>query len=217
MIPADASPDKAVPTADHAERDLDVIEELSVKDPADNHSAHSPSALKQYKHINFKASKTALNRRNTVSLADLIPAAAAALNDGSSIQVSSEASTLSRALTRVKTQMRTQRLKQSYLGKEWIRLALWLPVDESQINCWRKPLYLREKDEDEEITIVEKSTHGHIKEVRLANRIGRTFEIATWYEWKRNPLLFDVYQVESKVERLRKIKLDSLHGDEKDT
>jgi hypothetical protein len=207
MIAADAFSEKQL--ADHVGQDASIIEQLDIKEN-DQGASHSP----QYKRINFKASKAALNRRNTVSLADLIPAAAAALNTGTNPQVAPEASSLSRALTRVKTQMRTQRLKQSYLGKEWIRLALWLPVDESKINCWRKPLYLREKDDEEEVVIMEKSTHGYRKEVRLANRIGRTFEIATWYEWKRNPSLFDMEQVERKVERLRSIKLDTLRGDE---
>lgn len=214
MITGNAFAVEKISHADNVEQDLKVIEELCVKE-AEDESANSPSPL--YKSINFKASRTTtvLNRRNTVSLADLIPAAAAALNTGINPQVSPEASSLSRALTRVKTQMRTQRLKQSYLGREWIRLALWLPVDESKINCWRKPLYLREIDEDEEITIVENSTHGHRKEVRRANHIGRTFEIATWYEWKRNPSLFEVHQVESKVERLRKFKLGILRTEEK--
>ncbi|KAI9282861.1 hypothetical protein BC943DRAFT_339211 [Umbelopsis sp. AD052] len=206
MIAADAFAEKQI--AEHVSHDVSTIEQLDIKE---NNQSHSP----HYKPIHFKASKATLNRRNTVSLADLIPAAAAALNTGTNPQVAPEASSLSRALTRVKTQMRTQRLKQSYLGKEWIRLALWLPVDESKVNCWRKPLYLREKDEDEEVVIMEKSTHGHRKEVRLANRIGRTFEIASWYEWKRNPSLFDMEQVEKKVERLRNIKLDSLRGDER--
>ncbi|KAI8580447.1 hypothetical protein K450DRAFT_237051 [Umbelopsis ramanniana AG] len=207
MIAADAFAEKQ--STDHVSHDVSTIEQLDIKEN-DQAASHSP----QYKTIHFKASKATLNRRNTVSLADLIPAAAAALNTGTNSQVTSEASSLSRALTRVKTQMRTQRLKQSYLGKEWIRLALWLPVDESKINCWRKPLYLREKDEEEEVIIMEKSTHGHRNEVRLANRMGRTFEIATWYEWKRNPSLFGMEQVEKKVERLRSIKLDTLHADE---
>ncbi|KAH8556692.1 hypothetical protein BGW37DRAFT_21802 [Umbelopsis sp. PMI_123] len=210
MITADAVAEKQI--ADHVDQDVSVIEQLDINE---NDTGHGAIASPQYKHLNFKASKTALNRRNTVSLADLIPAAAAALNTGINPQLAPEPSSLSRAVTRVKTQMRTQRLKQSYLGKEWIRLALWLPVDESKINCWRKPLYLREKDDEEEVIIMEKSTHGLRKEVRLANSIGRTFEIATWYEWKRNPSLFNVEQVESKVERLRHIKLDTLRTDER--
>ncbi|KAJ2957830.1 hypothetical protein NQZ79_g6521 [Umbelopsis isabellina] len=210
MITADTVAQK--PQVDSSESTLDAVENLSI---ANHDEGNNPSPLLRHKHISFRASPTTLNRRNTVSLADLIPAAAAAFNnDDTEVEHTSQMSSLSRALTRVKTQMKTQRLKTTYLGKEWIRLALGLPVDESNINCWRKPLYLREQDEDFDFTMVQKSSHGYRKQVKSANRIGRTFEIAAWYEWKRNPSMFDIQQVESKVERLRSLKLKLLTVDE---
>lgn len=209
MITADTVAQK--PQVDSSESTLDAVENLSI---ANQDEANIQSPLLRHKHISFIASPTSLNRRNTMSLADLIPAAAAAFkNDDMEFEHISQKSSLSRALTRVKTQMKTQRLKTTYLGKEWIRLALGLPVDESNINCWRKPLYLREQDEDFDFTLVQKSNHGYRKQVKLANRIGRTFEIAAWYEWKRNPSVFDIQQVESKVERLRGLKLKLLAVD----
>ncbi|KAG2184491.1 hypothetical protein INT43_000400 [Umbelopsis isabellina] len=210
MITADTVAQK--PQVDSSDSTLDAVENLSI---ANNDETNNQSPLLRHKRISFKASPTTLNRRNTVSLADLIPAAAAAFNhDDMEFEHISQMSSLSRALTRVKTQMKTQRLKTTYLGKEWIRLALGLPVDESNVNCWRKPLYLREQDEDFDFTMVQKSNHGYRKQVKVANRIGRTFEIAAWYEWKRNPSTFDLQQVESKVERLRSLKLKLLTVDE---
>jgi hypothetical protein len=209
MITADTVAQKH--HADSPESTLNAVENLSI---ANNDDAKSESPLLQHKGISFKTSSSTLNRRNTVSLADLIPAAAAAFHNGDmEFEYSSQTSSLSRALTRVKTQMKTKRLKSIYLGKEWIRLALGLPVDESNINCWRKPLYLREQDEDFDFTMVEKSSHGYRKQVQLANRIGRTFEIAAWYEWKRNPSMLDIQQVENKVERLRRLRLKLLDVD----
>lgn len=101
-------------------------------------------------------------KSSTLSLSDLIPAAAEALrtrhhlqrsatttscsSDTPYVSVSTPSSSLNsqqpatntspfaRALTKVKLQVQTKRLKERYLGHEWIRLALGLPVDLSRIN-----------------------------------------------------------------------------------
>ncbi|OAD68510.1 hypothetical protein PHYBLDRAFT_173500 [Phycomyces blakesleeanus NRRL 1555(-)] len=94
-----------------------------------------------------------------------------------------------RAVAMVKVQVMTRRLKEKYLGHEWIRLALQLPVDESTIN--NQPI------RDEVVwTLLNK---------RLDNRTG---EIATWYEWKFNKTKFTTEQVQEKVDRLRQRKID---------
>lgn len=84
-----------------------------------------------------------------------------------------------RALAKVRVQVQTRRLKEKYLAVEWIRLALNLPVDESVINS--VPDMKRERS--------------------------RTGEIATWYEWKFDKSKFTMEEVETKVDRLRRIKI----------
>ncbi|ORZ24037.1 hypothetical protein BCR42DRAFT_402118 [Absidia repens] len=49
-------------------------------------------------------------------------------------QSTTNSTPFARALTKVKLQVQTKRLKERYLSHEWIRLALGLPVDLSRIN-----------------------------------------------------------------------------------
>lgn len=80
----------------------------------------------------IKQKSIKLQRRGTVSLADWIPVASAALRAKSN--TSTQDSPLARALTKVKIGVQTHRLKERYLKNEWIRLALAAPVDETTIN-----------------------------------------------------------------------------------
>ncbi|KAF7726579.1 hypothetical protein EC973_008624 [Apophysomyces ossiformis] len=136
-----------------------------------------------------KESRT--TRCASTSLADLIPAATAALratraqNQYSQPDESTLNTAFARALAKVKVQIQTRRLKEKYLAHEWIRLALGLPVDESKINTFVR---------DEEKTMLRKSD-------------GRTGEIATWYEWRFNKVKFTLEEIETKVDRLRQKKL----------
>ncbi|RUS16313.1 hypothetical protein BC937DRAFT_91366 [Endogone sp. FLAS-F59071] len=66
------------------------------------------------------------NTEKYPTLAFLIPAAAAAL----SANATYPSTAFGRALTRVRTQLYTKRLKEKYLGREWIRLALHLGIGE---------------------------------------------------------------------------------------
>jgi hypothetical protein len=90
----------------------------------------TPTASDDEEDIKQKTIK--LQRRGTVSLADLIPVASAALRAKST--TSTQDSPLARALTKVKIGVQTHRLKERYLRNEWIRLALASPVDETTIN-----------------------------------------------------------------------------------
>ncbi|KAI8328482.1 hypothetical protein BC941DRAFT_444756 [Chlamydoabsidia padenii] len=114
-------------------------------------------------------------KSSTMSLSDLIPGAAEALrtrqhlqqttsnndtltlfHDSSSTsslcnnQPVTNATPFARALTKVKLQVQTKRLKERYLSHEWIRLALGLPVDLSRINlhhCYSSQERLDDKND----------------------------------------------------------------------
>ncbi|KAI9030039.1 hypothetical protein CLU79DRAFT_421378 [Phycomyces nitens] len=132
----------------------------------------------------------------STSLADLIPVATAALkatknayDQNIDTDDSSAYTSFASIVAKVKVQVMTRRLKEKYLGLEWIRLALQLPVDESTIN--------NQSIRDKVVwTLLNK---------RLDNRTG---EIATWYEWKFNKAKFTIEQVQDKVDRLRQRKVD---------
>lgn len=128
-----------------------------------------------------------LSRCPATSLSDLIPVATAALKESSSSFDVQEDTPFARALAKVRVQIQTRRLKEKYLGHEWIRLALGLPVDESFINDPKHYL-----------------SNNRQKKIQLN---GRTGEIATWYEWRFNKKAFSMDEIESKVDRLRKMKL----------
>ncbi|KAI8073119.1 hypothetical protein BC940DRAFT_290573 [Gongronella butleri] len=118
-----------------------------------------------------------------------------------------------RALTKVKLQIQTKRLKEKYLGHEWIRLALRLPVDTSHIDRRPSSLYYYYE--------TTANADGHFRtKVAAVKRAPppppattttdaaslpchRTNEIATWYEWKFDRSKFTIDQVETKVDRLR--------------
>lgn len=141
-----------------------------------------------------------LSRYPSTALSDLIPVATAALKASSEAaaaeqeqeatdNTSRSSSSFARALTKVKLQIQSRRLKEKYLGHEWIRLALGLPVDEKIINS-NQP-----RGNGDHLVVVKKCLEG------------RTGEIATWYEWKFDKSKFTVEEVESKVDRLRKKRL----------
>lgn len=118
-----------------------------------------------------------LARRQT--LADLIPAASAALRERSRLNNEpTQNSPLARALTKVKIGVQTHRIKERFLTNEWIRLALSTPLDDSTIN----------------------STH------RVLNK-SRTKEIVAWYEWKNKRVKLSIDELEKKVDALRRKKL----------
>ncbi|KAI9278800.1 hypothetical protein BDA99DRAFT_493173 [Phascolomyces articulosus] len=170
-----------------------------------------------------------LSRYPSTTLSDLIPAATAALKASQQLKKEQErqvedqepdavmgSSALSRALTKVRIQVQTKRLKEKYLTYEWVRLALSLPVDESIINNSQYPLppmkkkkvdpeqLLQEQKGNTMLTREEKDDDGNtIRMVALKNYKGRTGEIATWYEWKFDKSKFTMEQVESRVDRLR--------------
>lgn len=123
-----------------------------------------------------------LARRGTVSLADLIPVAAAlrakhrlSVKENPIIQDSA----LARALTKVKIGVQTHRIKERYLTNEWIRLALAVPLDESTINT---------------------NNMGRIS-------MSRTREIVKWYEYKFKKLSISLQTLEENVDALRRQKL----------
>ncbi|KAI7898280.1 uncharacterized protein BX663DRAFT_263142 [Cokeromyces recurvatus] len=113
--------------------------------------------------------------QKTVSLADLIPIASAALLKNKQT-IQQEDSSLARALTRVKIGLQTHRLKESYLTKEWIRLALAMPVNASMINTEKKGQISRK----------------------------RTKEISTWFEHKLKKRILTLDELEKKVDELRR-------------
>jgi hypothetical protein len=94
----------------------------------------TPTASDDEEDIRQKTIK--LQRRGTVSLADLIPVASAALRARST--TSTQDSPLARALTKVKIGVQTHRLKERILRNEWIRLALATPVDEATVNNYMR-------------------------------------------------------------------------------
>lgn len=128
-----------------------------------------------------------LARRGTVSLADLIPVASAALKAKHRLSIqqqqqnnapSTQDSPLARALTKVRIGVQTHRIKERYLTNEWVRLALQVPVDDSTINS---PL-------------------------RIKN-MNRTKGIVAWYEYKFKRITLSLQQVEERVDLLRRQKL----------
>ncbi|GAN01959.1 hypothetical protein MAM1_0014d01396 [Mucor ambiguus] len=123
-----------------------------------------------------------LQRRGTVSLADLIPVASAALRakhrQSMMAAQPTQDSALARALTKVKIGVQTHRLKERYLLNEWIRLALAAPVDESTINSTKRAL-----------------------------RTNRTMEIVRWYEHKFKRAALSLDELEKRVDGLRQQKL----------
>lgn len=128
-----------------------------------------------------------LARRGTVSLADLIPVASAALKAKQRLSMqqeqlnnppSTQDSPLARALTKVKIGVQTHRIKERYLTNEWIRLALAAPIDESTIN----------------------------RNV-LVYKTNRTKEIVKWYEHKFKRLVLTLEELEKKVDELRQQRL----------
>lgn len=128
-----------------------------------------------------------LARRGTVSLADLIPVASAALKAKQRLSMqqeqlnnppSTQDSPLARALTKVKIGVQTHRIKEKYLTNEWIRLALAAPIDESTIN----------------------------RNV-LVYKTNRTKEIVKWYEYKFKRLVLSLEELEKKVDELRQQRL----------
>ncbi|KAI9303980.1 hypothetical protein BJ944DRAFT_288985 [Cunninghamella echinulata] len=120
------------------------------------------------------ATKTTLKRSGT-SLSDLIPKAAAALKTQQLLRLQQQqqqtsfqdptlptpTTTFGRALTKVKLQIQTKRLKERYLSHEWIRLALSLPVDTSHINLHH---YYYQKEEKSSIPVTAKETKGENEE-----------------------------------------------------
>ncbi|RUP48551.1 hypothetical protein BC936DRAFT_144415 [Jimgerdemannia flammicorona] len=68
-----------------------------------------------------------------LSLSILIPAAAAALSANAVLP----STAFGRALTKVRAQLYTKRLKEKYLGREWIRLALHLGIGEGGVTTGR--------------------------------------------------------------------------------
>ncbi|KAI8371918.1 hypothetical protein BD560DRAFT_423570 [Blakeslea trispora] len=127
-----------------------------------------------------------LARRGTVSLADLIPVASAALKakqrlanpDSQQSVQEPQDSLLARALTKVKIGVQTHRLKEKYLTNEWKRLALSAPVDDTTINLG-------------------------LEEVKT----NRTKEIVKWYEHKLKKVTLSLAELEQRVDELRKQKL----------
>ncbi|KAG0164948.1 hypothetical protein DFQ30_009166 [Apophysomyces sp. BC1015] len=140
--------------------------------------------------INNITKESRVARCASTSLADLIPAATAALKATRKHQQdeSNLNTAFARALAKVKVQIQTRRLKEKYLAHEWIRLALGLPVDESKINTFVS---------DEKRAVLKKPD-------------GRTGEIATWYEWRFNKINLTLEEIETKVDRLRQKKLQHI-------
>ncbi|KAK4513280.1 uncharacterized protein ATC70_011848 [Mucor velutinosus] len=130
----------------------------------------------------LKEKSIKLQRRGTVSLADLIPVASAALRakhrQSMMAAQPTQDSALARALTKVKIGVQTHRLKERYLLNEWIRLALAAPVDESTINSSKRVL-----------------------------RTNRTLEIVKWYEHKFKRATLSLDELEKRVDGLRQQKL----------
>lgn len=130
-----------------------------------------------------------LSRRDSVSLADLIPVASAALRAKHRLSLqqqqqgnnppSTQETPLARALTKMKIGVTTHRIKIKYLTNEWIRLALAVPVDETTINS----------------------------NVRLQHKTRRTREIVKWYEYKFKRCQLNLEELEQKVDELRRQKL----------
>ncbi|CAO3657590.1 unnamed protein product [Mucor hiemalis] len=134
-----------------------------------------------------KMTQIKLARRGTVSLADLIPVASAALKAKHRLSMQQEQlnnppptqdSPLARALTKVRIGVQTHRIKERYLTNEWIRLALAAPIDESTIN----------------------------RNV-LVYKVNRTKEIVKWYEHKFKRLVLTLEELEKRVDELRQQRL----------
>ena len=150
--------------------------------PTPTASDDEEEAEQQQQQKLLKEKSIKLQRRETVSLADLIPVASAALRakhrQSMAAQSSIQDSALARALTKVKIGVQTHRLKERYLFNEWIRLALAAPVDESTINNAKRTL----------------STN-------------RTMEIVKWYEHKFKRTTLSLDELENRVDCLRRQKL----------
>ncbi|KAI8981797.1 hypothetical protein BDF20DRAFT_863317 [Mycotypha africana] len=160
-----------------------------------------------------------LQRRGTVSLADLIPMASAALRAKQCLLDDSQqqqSSTLARALTKVKLGLQSHRLKEKYLMNEWKRLAFGLPVDESTINdtcnhylisAYSKysPLY---NTTTTTTNHPPSSSHNNHRDSQIQNpTMDRTKEIVTWYEHLFKRTTLSVQEIEERVDRLRQQKL----------
>ncbi|CDS02692.1 hypothetical protein LRAMOSA00097 [Lichtheimia ramosa] len=156
-----------------------------------------------------------LSRCPSTTLSDLIPAATAALREQQAAEdTSTETTPLARALTKVKLQIQSKRLKERYLGHEWIRLALDLPVDECMINnpkCAPEPRIIvkpRLPDELPPPSAMDNPEAAATRTIALKKLSRRTGEIVAWYEWKFDKSKFTVDEIQSKVDRLRQIKID---------
>lgn len=165
------------------------------------------------KHINKLHRR--LSRCPSTTLSDLIPAATAALREQQAAEdTSAETTPLARALTKVKLQIQSKRLKERYLGHEWIRLALDLPVDECMINnpkCAPEPRIIvkpRLPDELPPPSAMDDPEAAATRTVALKKLSRRTGEIVAWYEWKFDKSKFTVDEIQSKVDRLRQIKIE---------
>lgn len=131
-----------------------------------------------------------LQRRGTVSLADLIPLATATHKAKHRTSVlyndnENKNSPLARALTKVKIGLQTHKLKEKYLTSEWIRLALAVPLDESTIN----------------IHLINNKEKINYK------KNNRTKEIVKWYEHKYKRTVLPLSDLETRVDALRQQKL----------
>ncbi|KAI7886733.1 hypothetical protein K492DRAFT_175976 [Lichtheimia hyalospora FSU 10163] len=165
------------------------------------------------KHINKLHRR--LSRCPSTTLSDLIPAATAALREQQAAEdTSTETTPLARALTKVKLQIQSKRLKERYLGHEWIRLALDLPVDECMINnpkCAPEPRIIvkpRLPDELPPPSAMDDPEAAATRTIALKKLSRRTGEIVAWYEWKFDKSKFTVDEIQSKVDQLRQIKID---------
>ncbi|KAJ8660368.1 hypothetical protein O0I10_003825 [Lichtheimia ornata] len=174
-----------------------------------NHGSNTSGS----KHINKLHRR--LSRCPSTTLSDLIPAATAALREQQAAEdTSAETTPLARALTKVKLQIQSKRLKERYLGHEWIRLALDLPVDECMINnpkCAPEPRIIvkpRLPDELPPPSAMDNPEAAATRTIALKKLSRRTGEIVAWYEWKFDKSKFTVEEIQSKVDRLRQIKIE---------
>ncbi|KAI8646291.1 hypothetical protein BD408DRAFT_410513 [Parasitella parasitica] len=169
------------PTPTEQESSINNIVQLPPTPTAsDNEDEVEEKATQQHKLL--KEKMVQLQRRGTVSLGELIPAASAVLvakhRVGLAGQPSIQDSCLARALTKARIGIQTHRLKEKYLLNEWIRLSLATPIDESMIN--------------------------NAKRVVQRNR---TKEIVKWFEQKFKKISLSLDELEQRVDSLRRQKL----------
>ncbi|KAI9323768.1 hypothetical protein BX666DRAFT_1890268 [Dichotomocladium elegans] len=192
-------------------------------------SNNSRTTAHRERHINQLHRR--MSRISSTTLSDLIPLATVALkeqqkleereekenNEDPSKQQQYQATPLARALTKVKVQIQSKRLKERYLGHEWIRLALDLPVDESFRTCRVKPRFIIKESSTLPLSpatlrlLEPNPSCTPARRVALKSLDGRTGEIAAWYEWKFNKSKWTVEDIEQKVDRLRKLKIEHHH------